>query len=83
MTPRRVNAVIWLYLWLCRACTPVGIVPDGSNFGTEKLKQFVEFGPFDDPVRLLGRGVVLLIPFLIIHFMLPKAKKPEPGPPAA
>ena len=77
MSPRVINAVCWLYLWLCQGCTPVTSIPDGSSFGAEKLKQFVHFGPFDEPERLLGRGIVFLIPWLIIHLLLRKAKNPE------
>lgn len=73
MNARTINAVVWLYLWLSRGCTPVTDIPEGSSFWAEKSKQFFEFGPFDDIAMLLGRGVFFLIPWLGIHLMLRKS----------
>lgn len=66
---RAINAGIWLYLWLSGIFVPA-IVPEGSDYWTEKAKQLFQFGPFDDIPRLLGRGVWFFLPWLIIHLSL-------------
>jgi len=64
---RTVNAVVWLYLWLSQTLHPVITAGD---YWTEKAKQLVRFGPFDDIPRLVGQGVIPLVLWFVIDRIL-------------
>ncbi|MBI1274037.1 MAG: hypothetical protein GC131_08140 [Alphaproteobacteria bacterium] len=70
-TARIINAAVWLYLWLSQVMMPV---VDGSDFWAEKGRQLLQFGPFDDPSRLMGRAIIPLILWFVIDRGLKKVK---------
>jgi hypothetical protein len=70
---RVINTLFWLYLWLSQTLNPVATPT--SDFWAAKLKQMVTFEPFDDPVRLLGRGMIPIISWFIIDLILRKIAK--------
>lgn len=67
---RTINAVFWLYIWLSHALMPV---TNGGDYGQEKLKQLLTFGPFDDPLPLLGRAI---FPGILCAFIDLRIRKP-------
>ena len=72
---RLINAAIWLYLWLSRVMTPSIVPAADEDFWAAKAHQLVEFGPFDDIPRLLGRGLLPLILWAFIDWRLRRRER--------
>ena len=50
-----------------------------GEFWQAKADQLVQFGPFDDPYRLMGRGIPILLIWLFVDWHIRRRfKKPAP-----
>jgi hypothetical protein len=65
---RIANALIFLYLCLSQILMPV--VAPNDQFWQAKTGQLLQFGPFDDLPRLIGRGIPLLLIWLFIDWRI-------------
>jgi hypothetical protein len=63
---RIINALVWLYVWLCQILLPV----HAPDFVDAKIQQLFHFGPFDDLPRLMGRAFVPLVFWAVIDWRL-------------
>lgn len=72
MSARAINAAVWLYLWLSQILMPVTAPGD---FWAQKAAQLVQFGPFDDMPRLVGRGIIPFLFWLLIDFGVRRRQK--------
>jgi hypothetical protein len=63
---RIINALVWLYVWLCQVLLPV----HAPDFVDAKIQQLFRFGPFDDLPRLMGRAFVPLVFWAVIDWRL-------------
>jgi hypothetical protein len=63
---RIINALVWLYIWLCQVLLPV----HAPDFVVAKIQQLFRFGPFDDLPRLLGRAFVPLVFWAVIDWRM-------------
>ena len=68
---RIINAMIWLYVWLCQVLLPVY----GPDFVDAKIQQLFRFGPFDDLPRLMGRAFVPLVFWAVIDWRLRQSSR--------
>ncbi len=72
MTTRVINGLVWLYLWLSQVLMPVTTPGD---FWAQKAAQLVEFGPFNDIPRLIGRGIIPLGFCLLFDFAIRRRQR--------
>jgi hypothetical protein len=77
---RNANMTFWLMLWLSDVMHPGS--PEG-NFWVEKGKQLFRLNSsFDDPVRLIGDGIVLVAFWFAIDWWLRRrARRSTTAPP--
>jgi hypothetical protein len=68
---RIINAMIWLYIWLCQILLPV----HAPDFVDAKIQQLFRFGPFDDLPRLMGRAFVPLVFWAVIDWRLRQSSR--------
>jgi hypothetical protein len=75
---RVVNAILWAWLWLSAALSPV--TSGGADFWSEKRAQLFSLNPhFDDIPRLIGNGLGAFLIWLLLDWVIrPRVKKTTP-----